>query len=74
MGNRILKALLIHGGRSVVKCAQRKTDKRSIWIQKLLLTKPYNVVAVAVANRIARMAWAILQSGTPYNTTVGYAS
>lgn len=74
MGNRILKALLIHGGRSVVKCAQRKTDKRSIWIQKLLLTKPYNVVAVAVANRIARMAWAILQSGTPYNATVGYAS
>jgi transposase len=74
MGNRILKALLIHGGRAVVNSAQNKTDKRSIWIQKLLLTKPYNVVSVAVANRIARMAWAILQSGTPYNATVGYAS
>jgi len=74
MGNRILKALLIHGSRAVVNSAQSKTDKRSIWIQKLLLTKPYNVVTVAVANRIARMAWAILQSGTPYNATEGYTS
>jgi transposase len=72
MGNKILKSLIIHGGRSIVVSAQKKTDKRSLWIQKLLSTKPYNVVAVAVANRIVRMAWAILQTCTPYDATKGY--
>jgi len=66
-GDRDLKQLLIHGARSVVKAANKKSDKRSNWINKLLTKKHANVVATAVANRTARMAWAILQSQVPYN-------
>jgi transposase len=65
-GDANLKKLLIHGGRAVVKYAGKKTDWRSEWINKLSSRKHANVVATAVANRTARIAWAILQSGKPY--------
>lgn len=66
-GNRDLKQILIHGARAVVSRAHGKTDKRSMWINKLLTKKHANTVATAVANRTARIAWAILQSQVAYN-------
>lgn len=66
-GNSDLKQILIHGARAVVSRAGKKTDKRSRWINHLLCKKHANTVATAVANRTARMAWAILQSQVPYN-------
>jgi transposase len=72
-GNRDLKQLLIHGARAVVAKAGKKEDKRSQWINKLTLKKHFNVVATALANRTARMAWAILQTSQPYNVNLGYA-
>lgn len=65
-GDADLKQLLIHGSRSVVHHANKKTDWRSQWIKELLPKKHKNVVATAVANRTARIAWAVLQSGKPY--------
>lgn len=72
-GNRDLKQLLVHGARAVVAKAGKKEDKRSIWINKLATKKHFNVVATALANRTARMAWAVLQTATPYNGNFGYA-
>jgi transposase len=66
-GNADLKELLIHGARAVVRTAPKKNDKRSDWINKLAMRKHANVVATAVANRTARIAWAVLQSRKPYH-------
>lgn len=68
-GDANLKQLLIHGARAVVARASGKTDWRSEWITKLSQKKHANVVATALANRNARIAWAVLQSGTPYRHT-----
>ncbi len=67
-GNADLKELLIHGARAVVRTAPKKADKRSNWINKLSMRKHANVVATAVANRTARIAWAVLQSRKPYDS------
>lgn len=66
-GNTDLKQLLIHGARAVVPHAHKKTDKRSAWIIKLTAKKHTNVVATALANRTARIAWVVLQTGKSYN-------
>ena len=67
-GDRYLRCLLIHGARSVVRqCLYRKkTDARSRWLQRLLERHHRNVATVALANRMARTAWAVLASGRPY--------
>ncbi len=66
-GDANLKQLLIHGARAVVLHAGKKTDWRSQWIQKLSQRKHTNTVVTAVANRTARIAWAVLQSCKAYN-------
>jgi transposase len=71
-GNRDLKQLLIHGARAVVAKSGKKEDKRSNWVNKLAAKKHFNVVATALANRTARMAWAVLQSSKPYNGNFNY--
>ena len=67
-GDRYLRCLLIHGARSVVARHDptKKTDKRGQWLTGLLERRHKNVVTVALANRMARTAWAVLTSGKPY--------
>lgn len=67
-GDRHLKQLLIHGARAVVSHASKKTDWRSGWINQLIQKKHKNTVGVAVANRTARIAWAVLHTAKPYQT------
>jgi transposase len=59
-GDRYLRKQLIHGARSVVSRAAKKTDLLSLWATKLRVTKPFNKVAVAVAHRLARLIWILL--------------
>ena len=59
-GDTTLRKLFIHGARSVVNTCEGKDDKLNLWVQELLKTKHYNIVVVAVANKLARIAWAIL--------------
>ena len=68
-GDRYLRFLLIHGARSMVTQLSRKekADRRSQWLQGLLERRHKNVATVALANRMARTAWAILTSGKPYD-------
>ena len=67
-GDRYLRCLLVHGARSVINRIDRKdkTDARSRWVKNMLMRRHKNVVVVALANRMARTAWAVLNSGQAY--------
>jgi transposase len=66
-GDAYLRCLLVHGARSAVRTAKDKDDRLSRWVVSLQSRKHANVVAVAMANKIARMAWAIMTRGTDYD-------
>jgi transposase len=65
-GDRYLRSLLVHGARAVVRQAANKDDALSRWINKLKATRGPNKTAVALANKMARMGWAILRHETVY--------
>ncbi len=58
--NTYLRTLLIHGARALICHAKNKVDRYSQWINRLRSQKAYNQVAVALANKMARIALAIL--------------
>ena len=59
-GDRYLRTLLIHGARAVLGKAVGKQDARSVWINRMRERRHPNVVAVALANKNARIVWSIL--------------
>lgn len=65
-GNQYLRELFIHGGRSVVRRADKKIDARSQWITRLKARRGANKAVVAVANKNARIAMALLLSEQCY--------
>lgn len=65
-GDAYLRQLLVHGARAVIRTAPDYDDSLSRWLQKLLTRKHANVVAVALASKTARMAWALLHYDTVY--------
>jgi len=66
-GDAYLRMLLIHGARSVVWQAKHKEDRLSQWVTRIAQRRHPNVAAVALANKTARMAWALLRHGTDYD-------
>ena len=73
-GDRYLRTLLVHGARSALVRCGRKTDSRSLWLQKLRARRHPNVAAVALANKNARIAWALLSRGEDYDRNLGTAA
>jgi len=65
-GDRYLRTLLIHGARSTLRHAVRKRDPRSRWVEKLKERRGSNVAAVALANKNARVMWALLTRAEEY--------
>ena len=65
-GDRYLRTLLIHGARAVLGKAGGKTDPRSQWIERMRERRPPNVVAVALANKNARIVWSVLSREEDY--------
>lgn len=74
-GDSRLRTLLIHGARSVLVALKRrmasdpdpaKLSSTERWLLEMLKRRPANVVAVALANKNARTAWAVLKHGRPY--------
>lgn len=65
-GDTYLRTLLIHGARSAILAAQRKAMKEDSWLGKLLLRRNPNVAAVALANKNARVVWALLAKDRTY--------
>src|SRR6476659_8888111 len=64
-GDRYIRRLLVIGATAVVRQARQHPQKHP-WIMKLLAKKPAKLVAVAVANKMARIAWAIMAKGGYY--------
>lgn len=65
-GDRYLRSLLVHGARAVVTQAIRKDDRLSRWINRIRKERGWNKAVVAMANKMARMGWAILRHKTSY--------
>ena len=65
-GNRYIRTLLIHGARSVLKNCAKKTDKLSLWLQALVARRGFNKAAVALANKNARILWAMANKNKDY--------
>ncbi|MCJ7556075.1 MAG: IS110 family transposase [Gammaproteobacteria bacterium] len=66
-GDVYLRTLMIHGARAVVARATHKDDRLSRWVTNIATQKHPNVAAVALANKTARMAWAMLRHQTDYD-------
>ncbi len=65
-GDAYLRTLMIHGARSVLRTAPSKDDRLSQWAVRLAERSHTNVAAIALADKTARMAWAMLRNGTAY--------
>jgi transposase len=68
-GDSYLRKLLIHGARATLRWVKLQTDSRSQWIRGLLARRGWNRTAVAVANKNARIVWALLSRGGVYGAS-----
>lgn len=66
MGNAYLRKLLVVGAHAVLHHQARHDDPLRQWARKLLATKPFKLVAVALANKLARLAFALMRGNTRY--------
>ena len=67
-GDGYIRRLLVHGARADLRWSKHRKEQRSIWQESLLARRPTNVVLVAVANKTARVAWAMLSRGETFRT------
>ena len=66
--SRYLRRILIAGALAVLRHARAHPEKHP-WLAQLLARKPAKVAAVALANKMARIAWALLAKGETYRAT-----
>lgn len=67
-GNTYLRTLLIHGARAALPFLAARQDALGEWLRRLLVRAHRNVVIVALANKLARIAWAVLSATQPYRS------
>ena len=70
MGDRYLRTLLVVGATAVLRYAKTDGSTSKVWAQTLLARKPFKVVAVALANKTARIAWAVMARGQVFREGV----
>lgn len=69
-GNGALRKTLIHGARTVLNWCQRKDGPLSRWLQEKVKTRHPCKVVVALANKLARIIWAVLKARQPYDAAM----
>jgi transposase len=67
-GNCYLRKILVHGARAVVLRSKRDRIAMGAWLTALEMRAPRNVSIIAMANKLARIAWAVLATGQDYRT------
>ena len=65
-GNKYLRTLLIHGARATMASLEKSKTRLGAWLRALLARCHYNTVVVALANKLARIAWVTLRRGTDF--------
>jgi transposase len=70
MGERTLRRLLIIGSRAVVLQASRRGAPKGSWLEQMLARKPRMLITVALANKMARIVWALLVKQENYKAPV----
>jgi transposase len=70
-GDRYLRTLLIHGARAVLSRRRQPGGQLDPWLKGLLARRAPNIVIVALANKMARMIWALLAHGRTYQSGFG---
>ena len=70
MGNRYLRKLLVVGAHAVLFHRRSHQDELQTWAAKLMETKPFKLVAVAMTNKLARIAFALMRDGSIYGNAV----
>jgi len=73
-GDQYLRWLLVAGAMTVIRHAKRRGATHQPWLDDLIARRPTKVAAVALANKMARMAWAVLRHGGAYRQPVVTAS
>jgi transposase len=73
MGERTLRRLLIIGASAVVRWARRKSVPAGSWLDRMLSRKPPMLVPVALANKMARIVWALMAKGGIYRAPAAAA-
>ena len=69
-GNSYLRKLFVQGARAVLRYRDKQCSGLKHWLAELSSRSHYNVVGVALANKLARMAWAVLAKGEAYRPPV----
>jgi transposase len=70
-GNKYLRTLLIHGARAALPSLLTVESRLGDWLRGLSARAHRNTVIVALASKLARIAWAVLRSSTSYNAAIG---
>jgi len=73
-GDRYLRSLFTAGALAVIRYAKIHGTKHRPWLTALLARRPTKVAAIALANKIARMAWAMMAKGERYREPVALAA
>jgi transposase len=68
-GNKYLRKMLIHGARAALPHVAARDNALGRWAKALLGRAHKNIAIVALANKLARIAWAVLRRGAPFSTT-----
>ncbi len=72
-GDRYLRSLFCAGALAVIRYAQKHGTKHRPWLTRLLERRPAKVAAIALANKLARMAWAMMVTGESYREPAALA-
>jgi transposase len=73
MGERSLRRLLIIGASAVLRWAALRKDQAGAWLKRIMAAKPPLVARVALANKIARVVWALMANGGTYRAPAAVA-
>jgi transposase len=72
-GNNDLRVLLVHGARAVVRFAQRRFDPLGEWVRALIARRGRHRAIVALANKLARIAWSVLVKDQRFDAALAFA-